>query len=314
MEPVSLTYVAIAALAWAISAPAIESGIYYVGTSWRHISLGLCLAFAIGSILLTFVVTKPLLVPPVLSSLYLILAGILTFPLGTGCYYISIRMIAAKRAAPFVSSKLLFSVLLGTWILGERIIVHPRILIGAALLLLGLVLVALSKEKKAKNVSGVRHLQGAMPFLVALGAPLSWSLGEVFIKLGTADTNPITATYYALLAGLASAILMLLPALLLIKRGKTVINGASPKKRGYAFFALHGVLSMAIGYTFYFSGIAKLGVSLAALIVAVWPLLAVPLSMFGERLRGVPLSRRSLIVIPAAFLCFIAEILILTAL
>jgi drug/metabolite transporter (DMT)-like permease len=299
-------FIVSAIFAWALSAPLIQRGMKSADSGFK-VASALLVSFGIGYFFLFFS-TGRIGILPLEHALLSFAAGLLTFPLGTGLYYFTIGRISAKNMMPFLYLKLPLALFLSYFILGEVFALSLNVLLGMAVLVAGLVIASLSMGGKAAGRGREGRL---MTLLMAVSIPLLWALGEIAIKLGSEGIAPIRAIFYSLTFGFFTvAGLMLLYSLFRKRRWRR--EDYMPGK-AYLFFAGHGFLSIFVAYTLYFWAIGIGSVSFSALLVAVWPLLAMFLSMAAEKMQGIPFRGRPGLLVLGAVLCFVSEIAILTA-
>ena len=299
-------FITSAIFAWALSAPLIQKGMRSADSGFR-VAFALLVSFGVGYFFLFFS-TGRIGILPLENALLSFAAGMLTFPLGTGLYYFSIGRISAKNMMPFLYLKLPFALMLSYLVLGEAFAINIGVLLGMVVLVAGLVIASYSMGgKKLGRDEGQRILT----ILVAVSIPLVWALGEIAIKLGSGGIAPVRAIFYSLTFGFFTvAGLMLLYSLFRKRRWRR--EDYMPR-RAYLCFAGHGFLSIFVAYSLYFWAIGIGSVSLSALLVAVWPLLAMFMSMAAERLQGIPFSGNLLMLVLGSLMCFFSEVLILVS-
>lgn len=264
------------ALLWAISAPVINHGLKNIpNENPRHwICAGMWCAMLTGILVLTpYVYTID---SSWTINLYLILSGIITFPLATGAYYLSSHAFSKRTefASLFSKVKPLLSFLMAVFILKES--VNPYTLLSASLVTIGIALLFIGVKYKAISASGV---------LLGLLTALLWSIGEVLMKLGIEDIHPVVATWIALICGLVVFTVVTLP---IVPR---VLLSVGSVKVLWPFF-LHGGLSFGIAYSLFFYSIDLIGLGRSVLINAFWPILGILLT------AGIRLYRNQKIEIP----------------
>jgi drug/metabolite transporter (DMT)-like permease len=275
----------VAALAWAISAPVVDTGMKEIkkAESKEAPLIGLLVALVVGLIVLS----------PIFfldsgqtygNSFDVVWAGIFTFPVGTFLYYFAIGRMTAKRAVPVANVKPIFSVFLAALILGEAL--TRNILASLILIIFGLFFIRISAGGVKREINALEE-HGTFLF-VFLSVPLAWALGEVSMGAALSPSdNSILATFMALLFATVIYIIVLL----VFRREDLKRMHLAP---GLKWFAVHGFLSFGIGYTALFTSIAYIGVAKTALITGAWPLLAIPTSIIGEKLRGESIEHRNL--------------------
>jgi len=275
------------ALVWALAAQILNIGLSRLPERNKlpAIYAGLLASLTSGTIalgILVYLTSSPLLWSPAL-----VLAGILTFPIGTGLYYFAGYAFDRRMefASQFSNFKPVFSILIAFLLLGEELSSNascsiPIMILGIATL-------------------GVGAKRGKFSLLaMALGVllALSWASGEAFIKIGVGPENSIGATFVALSAGSLVAWLTIGPWLLLNRSKITAFP-----RFGWAF-VLHGMISFCIAYVLLFASIATIGLSRTVTINAFWPALSMILAGTIARAQGKCWSVSSSILLATALL------------
>lgn len=253
MSPVFLA-IASAAM-WAASALIVSRGLRSLPENRvAGVIAGLLIALVTGSALL-LVASGPRVEIGDISFLTVV-AGVLTFPVATGLYYLASEAFGgrAEVAAQFSQIKPLLSVLIAALLLHEPLRAASWLALALVSAGLGTLIIA--------RVRG--HFSTAA---VALGLLLAaaWAFGEAAIGASGASRG-MEQTTVALLSGTLVGALIALPVLLKV--------GLPDRGRWMLYFALHGVLSFGIAYSLYFEAIRQLGLGPTALINAFWPMLA----------------------------------------
>lgn len=266
-------YALIATAAWIASTLVINRGLERkpdTGNGVYQIALGLNASLITGSLLLSIIVLPRITADDL--SLFLVLAGICSFPLGTGLYYYASEKYEdrSELAAQFNKTKPLFAVGFAVLIVGES----PSLLTLFALLFitvgLGILLIGTIKGRFS-NIAMV----------LGTATAVAWALGDGFITLGVDGIDPLIATYIALATGTAIYLVISLPVLL------SEISVADTRSGTWlVFFVAHGALSFAIGYTAFFTSIATIGLTRSALITAFWPFSAIILGYLIQQSKG----------------------------
>lgn len=264
-------YALISAIAWAFSALVVNDALENKpeGNDPYHTTLGLVVSLVTGCFFLSFIVFPQIQITS--FTKYLILAGLFTFPIGTGLYYHTSELYEqhAEIAAQFVKIKPIFSVIFA-FALGEIISRLMQLSLAFITVGLGLLIIA--------TVRG-RYTKFAVIF--GLCTAFAWSIGEAFLKLGVEGSSSLVATYVALVAGTAVYLVFAVPVVV-----KNIQIRESLVQRWMIGFFAHGLLSFAIAYSAFFSAIKLIGLGRSALITAFWPILALFLSMVADRMRG----------------------------
>ena len=288
------------ALLWAVSAQFVSAGYAKVSTDTRlpFLMTGLLISQLTGLAGLAGLLWWQEGTLSVNPSPYVWLAGLLTFPIGTGLYYVAGSLFGGRSdiAAQFAKVKPLFSLLLAVFVLGDPLasLFSP----SSLFVVLGvLVFVA----------SGIKGSITLTALCWGLATSAAWSLGEVMMGLALSDGaltdgHMLNATYTSLLAGLAASLPFLLP---FVWRARA----ADPQMHLRLLpFAVHGVLSFALGYFCFFHSIARIGLASTVTINAMWPILALVLACGVRRWRGQDCDVPTLVWL-AALLLLIGSVL-----
>lgn len=265
-------YALAAVLFWASSVPVINAGLREMPSQHRYAALigGLAVAMIAGTLVLRLI-SGP--VHADLVSFPVVMAGVLTFPIATGGYYLAAALLGERTevASQFAKLKPLFSIALAVILLGES---TADISMGALVLLVaGLMLLSFGI---------VRQRLSLIPLAIGLGTALAWAVGELFVKIGFRDGFALQQT----LLGLAISTLLVLPvALPAIRRLRAA---AALHARWLVPFALHGVLSFGLGYGAFFHSITRIGLSRSVIITAFWPVLGILFTWLYSRIRSEP--------------------------
>lgn len=278
-------YAILSAMCWAASVPVLNIGLAAVRKEkalnilWPllySLSSGFifCLLFGLSDIVATTGLSA--------GQLMLIcLAGLLTYPLATGAYYLAGQHFGDRIevASQFSKAKPGLTLLLAFLVLPDYL-VGGASLLSIAALVIGIVLFFTSALKKQVQVSGI---------LLGLTTALCWALGEVAMTVGMdGDVSGFAANTLALGTGLV----LFIP----VVSGLTVsgkIDFINPLRVWP--FLIHGLLSFCLAYSLFFSSIKAIGVSATVLINAFWPLLSLLLVTAIGAMRHKPVTTPGLI-------------------
>lgn len=204
-------------------------------------------------------------------SWWLVAAGVLTFPLATGTYYLASLWFRnqAAVASQFAKVKPLLTLVLGVLLLGERPdpgAIAAGVLIGVGI---GVFVGAAAGGRLA-------------PAAVAVGllTAVLWSTGELMMALGLTGAPALADTAVALSAG-ALAYGVVVTPWILSRRQALVL-----RPDWLLPFIAHGVISFGLAYGCFFLSLGELGVVRTVAINAFWPILALALATGVDRLRG----------------------------
>ncbi|MFM2129825.1 MAG: hypothetical protein RL477_1371, partial [Pseudomonadota bacterium] len=172
------------AVLWAISARIVGRGLAAIPgpEKFPAIVAGLTVSLTTGAVVLFAVAGNGF--RPADQSPWLIAAGIATFPVGTGIYYLCGHAFAGRMefASQFANVKPLFSVGFAAFVLGEALRAPSWVALALIAAGIGVLLRAC--------------LQGAFSWpALGLGVllALAWASGEGFAKLGLASGPSLTA-------------------------------------------------------------------------------------------------------------------------
>lgn len=274
------------AILWAISAPVINHALVSIprGESTQWIFTGLF--FALGSGIITLTPFVIYLKSPININIYIILSGIFTFPLATGAYYISANSFSKRTefASLFSKTKPLFTFVFAIFIIGESISQYT--FISALLVTFGIILLFTGMVHGSISRTGIVY---------GLITAISWSIGEVFMKLGIQNNHPVVATWAALISGMVIFSAVAIPMIpKIIKHPmKTTILGP---------FCLHGIISFGIAYSLFFYSVNLIGLGRSALINAFWPILGIFIAAAIRYYRGQQVAIPRIVILAAIFL------------
>jgi len=253
------THAVISAFLWALSVPIINMGLGCIPKENKFPYIMVGLFFATISGLLTVYLISPINIDltSAYNNTFTVLAGLLTFPIATGLYYVTSSAYndKAELASQFAKVKPIISFMFAVIILKETFsnwtfISLLFIVAGAALLL---------------YVSIVKYFS-LRAFWLGILTATAWSTGELFVSLGFSDSSA-TSNFYALLS---SAIFMLG---VIITMSLFAMRPRFHAKSIIAF-SIHGAISFGIAYTLFFHSITTIGLGSTTLITAFWPILA----------------------------------------
>lgn len=287
-----------AAAAWILSTLVINHGLEHMQEEDRQarMGLGLVVSLVTGSALLSLVMLPHLALAD--FTLFIVLAGVFTFPLGTGFYYFASEAYGenSEIASQFIKVKPIFSAGVGV-VLGETLTTGLSLSLLAVAI--GFVLLVTGTHR-----SGFSH--GAA--IVGVLAALSWSAGEGFMKIGLVGDSSLMATFVAITTGTLVYLVLAVPVL--ASRLDLQEELRQPWVRG---FVGHGILSFGIAYSAFFTAIKQIGLSRTALITAFWPAAAILLGYGIDMVRGEDTSKRDEIrhFLPAAGFLLLGSVLAL---
>lgn len=203
---------------------------------------------------------------------FIVLVGILQFPLATFLYYESIRIAGLSIVAPLTRLKTLF-VTVFVLVFGIEAITRND-MIAAVLAIIGAVMLT-SHSIKLKHIHDGHVEKGA---LYSIGAAVSWGAGDLAVQKVAGQVHPLVITFIALFSG------MIVYYLYIGLKGKFNVIINMPRSDKYRY-ATHGIISFGIGYLAYFAAIGRIGVTKSVIITTGWPLIAMVMGfiLFKEK-------------------------------
>lgn len=270
-----------AGLLWAISAPVINLGLAKVRKAQIDrpalLFFGLTTALVCG--FFGIWIASGFASPIGELGWYVVLGGVFTFPIGTGLYYLASAAYEnrAAVASQYANVKPVLSIGAGVVLFGE--ILAGRDYAVVALIVSGVALML---------VAAVRREVHVVPVLLGLALAFAWSAGEVFIRLAADGASNMHLT----LGALFSALLITLPAagLLALRRRAAGHRIGPVPASAMAPFAVHGLLSFAGAYYFFFQSIGNIGLSKTIMVTVWWPALALVFDIGRRMVERRPLG------------------------
>lgn len=249
----------VSALIWAGTVPILRLGISQCDSA-RPIAntlFGLLISLAAGSVVILLLSPPEIAFTP--DTPWIASAGVLTFSVGTGLYYLCGYGMKGRLdlAAQFTRVKPIVSISLAIFVLGERL--NGITCLVIVLVCIGTLLLLRETIKSGRNIGA---------FLTGLATAAAWAGGEVCAKVGFPKGLGLEQSAVALISGTLFSVVVLLP--LILKQVSWVAV-----RRSAVYFAAHGALSFGIGYPLFFSSIANIGVTHTICITAFWPLASI---------------------------------------
>ena len=158
--------------------------------AWRTV-------FAAIFFTIVFLLTRPLsaLTDAPLRGVLALLAGVVVgMVIGDVLQFVSMTRIGVARAMPISSTFPLFTIAIAAVTLGERI--TARTIVGAVLVIAGVVLVALPRRAGVEEKPGEERLAARAYWIgvgMALTAALCWSISTTLSRVALRDIDVITA-------------------------------------------------------------------------------------------------------------------------
>lgn len=204
--------------------------------------------------------------------LYLGISGFIGLTLGDTFLFRAFREIGARVTMLIMSIAPAIAALLAFLILDERLEILG--ITGIIITLAGIAIVVL--ERKVGSAGA--PLMSVSGLLFAFLAAVGQGAGLVYAKMAfiEGEVNGFVATAVRVIASL----LFLLPAALFTKRYKNPVTLYRTERRGFQLTALGSVLGPFLGISFSLIAIEHTSIGVAATIMAMVPVLMLPISRF----------------------------------
>lgn len=205
--------------------------------------------------------------------LLLALIGLFQFLLGTIFYYQAIHFSDLSLTTPITRAKtilvVLASLVLGLEVFSWNIVLAiTAVLCGSVLMSWG---VGFGSSQFKKNTK--------IGVLFSFLAAIAWGIGDVSAKF-VSHLHPVMIVFFSILIGWLIYFFYLI---LFNRKGlKTILMAEKNDKLKYVF---HGIISLTIGYTLFFTAIQTAGLAKAVIISSCWPLISMVLGflVFKEK-------------------------------
>ncbi|MEM9341926.1 MAG: hypothetical protein AAGA87_02660 [Pseudomonadota bacterium] len=249
--------------------------------SWppETVVLGLNLAVITGACSLTILRGIPPL--DLFLDPFVIAAGLLTFPIGTGLYYISSVWFRnrAALAAQFAQVKPIITISFGLLVFSE--VLNVWSILAAGVITLGIATLVYGVIQKHTSL-------GVMFFGFMLAC--AWGLGEVAVRFA-GQFGRFDIAHASLVAAILPTI-AIWGVVRIIRRNEPV---SWPDKTTLIAFSAHGIMSFGGAYFFFFASISLHGLSHTVLITTFWPVLAIVISYVLDRTTLQNLSTETMV-------------------
>jgi drug/metabolite transporter (DMT)-like permease len=210
---------------------------------------------------------------------WLAVSGLVGFVFGDLCLFKSYLLIGPRLASLLMSLAPLLTALIGWLVLGETL--TGRDALGMALTVSGIGWAVMERRPAPAEGEAARE-HHVSPAGVALGVcgALGQAGGLVLSKLGMGDYNAVAATQVRVIAGILGFSLVLTAAGRWREVGKAVRDG-----RGLGFAALGAFFGPFLGVSLSLFAVRHTVAGVAASIMAVQPVLLIPLVVLLHRER-----------------------------
>jgi DME family drug/metabolite transporter len=259
-----------AAFCWALSAVLYKNALQRTGYLAANLVRS---AFAVLFLLfaLPFVYTQSFLLT---QNEYAILSigGITNLVVGDTFYFIGLKKVGVCRAQPISSSYPLYVMLLAAIVLGEPL--TSVVLIGTPLIVVGIVLISLSKNERDPSSGSNSRVQGLSS---SLAAAIFWSVGLVCYKLALLDHQSFDPAFTAFVTAFRTTVI--LPFLLvLVVAGRESKEVTKLSKKAVATLAAAGIIALGVGGILLFTSYSLIDANIATPLSSISPLFSLALA------------------------------------
>ncbi len=232
-----------AAISWAIAPILYRKALN--GTSINPLSANIVRCALNGGILLVVLLLFSGI--GVLASLPLwvvvvaVVSGVFGLGIGDTLYMLGLKSLAVSRAVPLVATYPLFS-LLWAVLLGHSLSVYA--LLGAAVIVVGIWLLASQKTDGAVNVKGKAAWLG---IVACLGTAVFWSVGIILmdVAVSTAAVNTLDANYAIVTLRIAAVALFFLMLAPFVDRGRGFLKLS---RKTVLLLCIGGLIANGLGW------------------------------------------------------------------
>jgi drug/metabolite transporter (DMT)-like permease len=209
---------------------------------------------------------------------WLALSGLVGFVFGDLCLYRSYLVIGPRLSTLMMSLVPLLTTVIGWLALGE--VLNPRQMLGMFLTVGGIGWAVLDRSKSWTALAAERPGVPLSGLALAFGGALGQSGGLVLSKIGIGDYNAFAATQIRVLAGIAGYTLMFF-----VLRWWPNLRTGLRDRRALGFAALGAFFGPCIAVSLSLIAIRSTLSGVAASIMALTPVLIIPLVVFLRRER-----------------------------
>lgn len=200
---------------------------------------------------------------------WLLISGLVGFVLGDMFLFEAFVSIGSRISLLIMSAAPPLAALAGFILMGERLSLLN--ILGMLITMVGISLVILGKNPRAKGVSFIRPLRGIM--FASLGA-VGQALGLVFSKLGVGSYNPMAATQIRMIAAILAYTLIIS-----LRKKWPEIRSAFRVKTAMRNLVIGSFLGPFIGVTLSLVALQHTATGIVSSITSLSPVLIIPLSI-----------------------------------
>lgn len=265
-----------AAFLWALTALAIESAGRRIGS----LSVNLIrLAFALAFLSVGGLAIRGLPFPSDASAhnwVWLSISGLIGFTFGDLCLYRAYLVLGPRLSSLMMALVPPITAVIGWLVLGETL--TPRDLLGMTLTVGGIGWAILERSgRSGAVVAGSVTPEG---IALGIGGALGQALGLILSKIGMAGYDAFAATQVRVIAGLAGYALLFFPL-----RWWPNVGASLRDRKAVGFSALGGFFGPFLGVSLSLIAIRATVAGVAASIMALTPVLIIPLVVIIRRER-----------------------------
>jgi drug/metabolite transporter (DMT)-like permease len=207
--------------------------------------------------------------------------------------YYGTRFTTASNVSLIVSTEMVFSIFLAVLLLKEKLHIHT--IIGGFCAFFGMGMVIYQDIQAAEF-----HINEALKGdLLVLGSVVGWGLYNIFSKKVLNHSDPIYTLFYVSLFSVLSLLMISIPT-------GDIFNMLSMSPKAWAGTVYLGIFGSCLGMVFYFQGLKRLPVSIAALTITLLPVFGVLCSMIllGESLSMIQVIGAIIIIISVGYVVY----------
>ena len=236
---------------------------------------------------------------PLVGFLWLLLVGLLSYPIGNLLNYTSVNRIGMARAVPLWSSAPIFAVILAVIFLDER--PNPAIVLGIVAVIIGMVLIV-TERSGAESTAPMRITRGVvLGYVCGLSAAVAYGSSTFMIKILVTDyATPLVTATFSVMFGL----LMLAPLV-----ASDVPRAFREHRRFATMFVFSGIAG-GIGSLSIFFALERGDLMVVTPIISTSPLITLILAhLFLQRLEKltIPIILGAILVVGGTALVVVGD-------
>jgi drug/metabolite transporter (DMT)-like permease len=235
---------------------------------------------------------------------YVILAigSITNLVVGDTFYFIGLKKVGVSRAQPISGSYPLYVMFFAAIVLGEPL--TPIVLVGTPLIVVGIILISLSKNEGGGSLTPSSRVQGLS---ASLAAAVFWSIGLVCYKFALLDHQSFDPAFSTFVTVFRTSVI--LPFLLvLVVAGRESKRVMRLSKASVATLAAAGIIALGVGGILLFTSYSLIDANIATPLSSISPLFSLALARrySGEKATTRIVAGAILIVVGVVFVTFLS--------